>query len=144
MAFAVQQMRLAPALRSISKPLNVLWEESISVASICQVIARRTSVNPDEAFLTGLLHGIGRLYIMVRAVGLQGDGDHSGRSDADLTDVLIAGVALTAVLREPGPRTVDMDGIQSFRRLALTPQDCADILKHAEYQLGSLHATLGC
>src|SRR5882757_1960784 len=71
MAFAVQQLRLAPALRSIAKPLNVLWEESISVASICQVIARRTKVNPDEAFLTGLLHGIGRLYMMVRAVGKQ-------------------------------------------------------------------------
>jgi HD-like signal output (HDOD) protein len=69
MAFAVRQLRLAPALRSIAKPLNVLWEESISVASICQVIARRTKINPDEAFLTGLLHGIGRLYIMVRAVG---------------------------------------------------------------------------
>jgi HD-like signal output (HDOD) protein len=185
MAFAVQQMRLAPALRSIAKPLNVLWEESISVACISQVIARRTTVNPDEAFLTGLLHGIGRLYIMVRAVGksnafqgdhsfadmvdgwhpaigkavlenwgfaepmseavgLQGDSDHGGRAEADLTDVLIAGVALTAVLREPGPRSVDMDGIHSFRRLALTPQDCSDILKHAEYQLGSLHATLGC
>jgi hypothetical protein len=37
-----------------------------------------------------------------------------------------------------------MDGIHSFRRLALTAQDCAAILKHAEYQLGSLHATLGC
>ena len=185
MAFAVQQMRLAPALRSIAKPLNVLWEESISVASISQVIARRTAVNPDEAFLTGLLHGIGRLYIMVRAVGksnafqgdhsfadmvegwhpaigkavlenwgfaepmaeavgMQADSDHSGRSEADLTDVLIAGVALSAVLREPGPRTVDMDGIHSFQRLALTPQDCAAILKHAEYQLGTLHATLGC
>ena len=185
MAFAVQQMRLAPALRAIAKPLNVLWEESISVASISQVIARRTAVNPDEAFLTGLLHGIGRLYIMVRAVGksnafqgdhsfadmvegwhpaigkavlenwgfaepmaeavgMQADSDHSGRSEADLTDVLIAGVALSAVLREPGPRTVDMDGIHSFRRLALTPQDCAAILKHAEYQLGTLHATLGC
>jgi HD-like signal output (HDOD) protein len=185
MAFAVQQMRLAPALRSIAKPLNVLWEESISVATLSQVIARRTSVNPDEAFLTGLLHGIGRLYIMVRAVGksnafqgdrsfadmvdgwhpaigkavlenwgfaepmseaigLQGDSDHSGRAEADLTDVLIAAVALTAVLREPGPRTVDTDGIYSFRRLGLTPQDCSDILKHAEYQLGALHASLGC
>src|SRR3984957_5861142 len=85
MAFAVQQMRLAPALRTIAQPLNILWEESISVASICQVIARRTPVSPDEAFLTGLLHGIGRLYIMVRAVGksnaLQGD-----RSFADMVD----------------------------------------------------------
>lgn len=67
MAFAVQQMRLAPALRSIGKPLQSLWEESVAVASICQVVARRTAINSDEAFLTGLLHGIGRLYIMVRA-----------------------------------------------------------------------------
>jgi HD-like signal output (HDOD) protein len=67
MAFAVQQLRMAPILRSIGKPLKGVWEESIAVASICQVIARRTTVNPEEAFLTGLLHGIGRLYIMVRA-----------------------------------------------------------------------------
>jgi HD-like signal output (HDOD) protein len=185
MAFAVRQLRLAPALRSIATPLNILWEESISVASICQVVARRTRVNPDEAFLTGLLHGIGRLYIMVRAVGksnkfqasasfmdmvqgwhpaigkavlenwgfaeamseavgLQGDYDHGGKFEADLTDVLVVSVVLARVLRRPGPRTVAMDGIHSFRRLALTAQDCAAILKHAEYQLGSLHATLGC
>jgi HD-like signal output (HDOD) protein len=185
MAFAVQQMRLAPALRAIAKPLNVLWEESISVASICQVIARRTHVNPDEAFLTGLLHGIGRLYIMVRAVGkqnnlyandsfmemvegwhpaigkavlenwgfaeamsdavgLQTDYDHSGKLEADLTDILIASVVLATVLRQPGPRRVDMVGIHPFHRLGLSAQDCADILKHAEYQLGSLHAVLGC
>jgi HD-like signal output (HDOD) protein len=66
MAFAVQQLRLTPALRSIGKPLKSLWEESVAVAAICQVAARRTEVNADEAFLAGLLHGIGRLYIMVR------------------------------------------------------------------------------
>jgi HD-like signal output (HDOD) protein len=69
MAFAVQQLRLTPALRSIGKPLKALWEESVAVAAICQVVARRTAVNPDEAFLAGLLHGIGRLYIMVRTAG---------------------------------------------------------------------------
>jgi HD-like signal output (HDOD) protein len=71
-AFAVQQMKDEPTLRSIAKPLAGLWQESIAVASICQVVARRTEVSPDEAFLTGLLHGIGRLYIMVRAVGMAG------------------------------------------------------------------------
>jgi len=69
MAFAVQQMKNEHSLRSIAKPLTELWKQSITVASICQVLARRTKVSPDEAFLTGLLHGIGRLYIMVRAVG---------------------------------------------------------------------------
>ncbi len=67
MAFAVQQMKEENSLRSVAQQLSELWKESITVASICQVLARRTKVGPDEAFLTGLLHGIGRLYIMVRA-----------------------------------------------------------------------------
>jgi HD-like signal output (HDOD) protein len=185
MSFAVKQLRLAPALRSISMPLNVLWEESISVAAICQVVARRTRVSPEEAFLTGLLHGIGRLYIMVRSVGKsdelyrdpsfvdmiaswhpaigkavlqnwgfddhmcealadQDDHDHKGKIEPDLTDILVVAVALARILREPGPRSVETDRIKSFARLHLTAQNCADILKHAEHQLGSLHAALGC
>lgn len=68
MAFAVQQMKDEQSLRCIAKPMSDLWGECISVASISQVVARRTKVSPDEAFLTGLMHGIGRLYIMARAV----------------------------------------------------------------------------
>jgi HD-like signal output (HDOD) protein len=67
--YAVQQMKYAGPLRSIAKPLSELWKECVSVASISQAVAKRTTVSPDEAFLTGLLHGIGRLYIMVRAIG---------------------------------------------------------------------------
>jgi HD-like signal output (HDOD) protein len=67
-AFAIQQMKDEPNLRSIARPLSELWKNSIAVASLCQVIAMRTKVNPDEAFLAGLLHGIGRLYILVQAV----------------------------------------------------------------------------
>jgi HD-like signal output (HDOD) protein len=185
MSFAVKQLQLAPSLRAISKPLNVLWEKSITVAAICQVIARRTRVSPEEAFLTGLLHGIGRLYIMVRSVsqadslfkdpdflemidnwhpgigkavlenwgfdavlcetlGNQRDYNHSGRNEADLTDILVTSIVLARVLREPGPRSVNMNGINSFVRLHLTSQECAEILRHAEHQLGSLHAALGC
>jgi HD-like signal output (HDOD) protein len=178
-------LRLAPALRSISKHLNILWEQSISVAAICQVIARRTKIAPEEAFLTGLLHGIGRLYIMVRAAGKsekvfqdpsfremiagwhasigkavlenwgfdepmceavsdQANFEHAGKNEPDLTDVLVASVVLARVLRRPGPRSVDMGGISAFSRLHMTPQDCSEVLRHAEHQLGSLHAALGC
>ena len=72
MAYAVQQLKHAESLRSIAKPLSELWNECISVAAVCQAAARRTKVSPDEAFLTGLLHGIGRLYIMVREAGHAG------------------------------------------------------------------------
>lgn len=66
MTFAVQQMRMAPLLRSVGGPLKEIWEDSVTAASICQLIAPHARVSPDEAFLTGLLHAIGRLYVMVR------------------------------------------------------------------------------
>jgi HD-like signal output (HDOD) protein len=73
MAFALQQLRAEPSLRPLAKQLNALWEKSIAVASICQVIADRLRVPSDKVFLTGLLHGIGYFYVMVRA-GERGSG----------------------------------------------------------------------
>jgi HD-like signal output (HDOD) protein len=76
MAYAMQQMKEEPTLRAVAKPLADLWNRSIAVASICQLLAQRCKVPPDEAFLTGLLHGIGKLYIMVRAASrAQGAGN---------------------------------------------------------------------
>jgi len=67
-AFAVAQLRKAPMLRGLEKPLEILWQRSVLVASLCFVIARRrTRLSPDTALLAGLLHGIGRLYILTRA-----------------------------------------------------------------------------
>ncbi len=73
MAFAVQQLKNEKSLRAISGLLGELWKQSIIVASMCLEVAKRTRVNPDEAFLAGLLHGIGRMYIMVRVVGRASD-----------------------------------------------------------------------
>jgi HD-like signal output (HDOD) protein len=68
-AFAVRQLRSAEELKPVAKQLGALWERNVLVASLCYVLARRRSrVNPDTALLTGLLHGVGRLYIMTRAV----------------------------------------------------------------------------
>ena len=67
MSYAMQQMKNESLLRSIAQPLTELWNKSITVASICRIVAVRTRLSADEAFLTGLLHGIGNLYIMARA-----------------------------------------------------------------------------
>lgn len=67
-AFAVRQLRHAPALRGLEMQLGVLWRRSVQVASLCFVVARRlTSVSADTALLAGLLQGVGRLYILTRA-----------------------------------------------------------------------------
>jgi HD-like signal output (HDOD) protein len=67
MSYAIQNMKNEASLRSIAQPLAELWSRSIAVASICKLLAVRTKVSSDEAFLTGLVHGIGNLYIMARA-----------------------------------------------------------------------------
>src|ERR1700677_1172436 len=67
MSYAMQQMQNEASLRSIAEPLTQLWNKSIAVASISRIVAARTRLSADEAFLTGLLHGIGNLYIMARA-----------------------------------------------------------------------------
>jgi len=69
LAYAIRLLRAGEELKSISKQLTELWERNVLVASISYVLARRRAqVNPDTALLTGLLHGVGRLYIMTRAV----------------------------------------------------------------------------
>jgi HD-like signal output (HDOD) protein len=70
MSYAMQHMKNEASLSSIAQPLAELWNRSIAVASISKLLAMRTPVNADEAFLTGLLHGIGSLYIMARAASL--------------------------------------------------------------------------
>jgi HD-like signal output (HDOD) protein len=67
MSYAMLQMKNEASLRSIVQPMTELWNRSIAVASISQIVAKRTRLSVDEAFLTGLLHGIGNLYIMARA-----------------------------------------------------------------------------
>jgi HD-like signal output (HDOD) protein len=67
MSYAMQQMKNEASLRSIARPLTELWNKSIAVASISRIVAGRTQLSTDEAFLAGLLHGIGKLYIMARA-----------------------------------------------------------------------------
>jgi HD-like signal output (HDOD) protein len=67
-AFALWQLKKAEALKGLEKPLEELWLSSTSVAAMSYVLARRRSrVNPDTALLAGLVHGVGKLYILTRA-----------------------------------------------------------------------------
>lgn len=67
MAFVIQQAKADPMLRPVTKPLQELWHKSMAVAAVCKFIARRIKVPGDKVFLTGLMHGIGHFYIIVRS-----------------------------------------------------------------------------
>jgi len=85
LSFSMNQMRHDKKLTAFRHYLNDLWERSTSVAAYSYVLARNYSrVNPDEALLTGMMHGIGKLYILTRAT------DHPGLfgGDAELNEII--------------------------------------------------------
>src|SRR3977135_465732 len=67
-AFAMSQLKKVDALKGLEKPLDELWKSSAAVAAMSHAVAKRYSkVNPDTGMLAGLLHGIGKLYILTRS-----------------------------------------------------------------------------
>ncbi len=66
-SFVVEQLRQSEQLRELRPQLAELWHESVVLAALARVVAmRQTRVNPDVALLAGLLHGVGKLYILMR------------------------------------------------------------------------------
>jgi HD-like signal output (HDOD) protein len=68
-AFAMSQLRRAEAYKGVHEPLAALWHESVHVAAMCHLVAKRfTQINADTALLAGLLQSVGKLYLLTRAV----------------------------------------------------------------------------
>jgi len=68
LAFALAQLKGATQLRPIATQLRCVWERSMEVAALCYLLAKRSRVNADEAFLAGLMHAVGCIYILARAL----------------------------------------------------------------------------
>jgi HD-like signal output (HDOD) protein len=67
-AFAMSQLKKVDSLKGLEKPLDELWKSSAAVAAMSHAVAKRYSrVNPDTGMLAGLVHGIGKLYILTRS-----------------------------------------------------------------------------
>src|SRR5262245_18311872 len=68
LAYALRQVSQAHSVKDIRPHLEALWERSAWTAAVAFVIARKfTRVNRDIAFLAGLMHGVGKLFILTRA-----------------------------------------------------------------------------
>jgi HD-like signal output (HDOD) protein len=67
-ALAVEQIFAASEHKELKSAMKQIWNTSLSLASMSFVIARNAgNINPDNAFLSGLLHEIGKLYILTKA-----------------------------------------------------------------------------
>jgi HD-like signal output (HDOD) protein len=68
LSFAAQQVFIGYGSRSLRDLISGVWRHSVHTAVIAHMLARvRTKLNSDEAFLAGLLHELGKLYILMHA-----------------------------------------------------------------------------
>ncbi len=86
-AFALRQLSRDATLGAIRPDLEQVWKASNDVAAICYGVARQAfGRQPDEALMAGLLHSIGRLYILMHAhqqdPGLREDPEFAGLLEA--------------------------------------------------------------
>ena len=85
LSLAAQQVFVGYGSRPLRDLVSGVWSHSIHAAVIAHALARvRTALNPDEAFLAGLLHEVGKLYILMRAKDI----GPAPQVDAALTSVL--------------------------------------------------------
>lgn len=72
-AYAVGKLKQAEELKPIRNELELLWREAIMTAALAWATARRVAhINADEAMLTGLVHNIGKVYILSRSQRMAG------------------------------------------------------------------------
>ena len=67
-AFAMQELFNSPN-KKLMKHMNEFWEHSIEIASISSFLAKLTpGIGPDQALLAGLVHDIGNVAILNKAL----------------------------------------------------------------------------
>jgi HD-like signal output (HDOD) protein len=127
-AHAIAHIRQSESLRAIAKPLDELWAEAAIVAHFCQAVAKRTQLSAPDAFVAGLLHGIGRMYILVQCVS-QGPSGPPVLLSNDLVDAWHPAIA-KAVLKNwhMSAEVCDAVGAQAELGVRRGPANLTDVL----------------
>ena len=80
---AMEQLKAAKDVQVFHEQAEWSWRHSLEVAAIAYVITRKSSrLNPDEALFAGLVHDIGRFYLLSRASAYPELVDHPEELDA--------------------------------------------------------------
>jgi HD-like signal output (HDOD) protein len=171
LAYAMDQIKNVPALQPIRRPLNELWERSVKVAAMAFVVARRwTKINADQALLTGLMHGMGRVYILTRAVKYQALFADAGSYQqivrdwntpiakavlesweiapaiieaVENYDVLTIANLLVSFHNDPDGLELQLQQTSASAHLGVTRESCQKVLQETSGELVSLRQALG-
>jgi len=82
-ALAMEQLKAAKDVQVFHEQAEWIWRHSLEVAAIAYVITRKHSrLNPDEALFAGLVHDIGRFYLLSRAAAYPDLVSHPAELDA--------------------------------------------------------------
>jgi HD-like signal output (HDOD) protein len=127
LAYANAQVRHAADLAPIRGDLERLWQEGVRVAALAHAMAKESGLmRPDEALLTGLLHNIGKVYIIARAP--------KGASKVHVDDAVLRdwhpgiGQALIENWKLPEDIAVAVGGQLDVERSHAEPADLQDLL----------------
>ena len=67
-SFAVSQLARRKEFHQVENQMNLLWLDSVAMASTSSVVARHCGrVSTDKALFAGLVAGVGRIWILTRA-----------------------------------------------------------------------------
>jgi putative nucleotidyltransferase with HDIG domain len=86
-AVAVQQVHASKELATFQMESKRVWWHSLNVAAIAFVLAKAlTKLNADEALFAGLVHDIGRFYLLSRAAKYPELVDHRDELEAIIAE----------------------------------------------------------
>ena len=127
LAYATAQVRHAAELAHIRRDLEGLWREGVRVAALAHAMAKESRLmRPDEALLAGLLHNIGKVYIIARTPK---DASNIHVDDAVLRDWHPGiGQALIENWKLPEEIAVAVGGQLEIERCHGGPADLHDLL----------------
>jgi HD-like signal output (HDOD) protein len=128
LAYANAQLRRAPELAHIRLQLEACWRDGIRVASLAHSLAKEARcVRADEAMLAGLLHNIGKVYIIARAPNVPGS---APALDSDVVQNWYPniGKALAQNWKLPEEIASSIEGQLEVERSHEGPPDLGDLL----------------
>lgn len=68
MSVALEQVFISSAVAAQRNRLRQVWKDAAQVAALSYALAKNSeNFNPDEALMAGLLHNVGKLYILMRS-----------------------------------------------------------------------------